>query len=251
MKRITDVLNSAGKPWPEISPAFQWTQSSSHIYLNVKYAARWDTPSTLDCVTEVFNITGTHINYKAKCPATRKFFILNFPFFRDVDPENSNFTDAAVGRVTINVKKASEGNWNTLLKGKKPNNMHTWWAMEEQVGKENTQHQQQQQQKQQQQQQQDKANANNTVNTNTTEPVKEEPVKEEPTKEEPTKEEPPKQPEPTKKPAKKDPHVINLDGSSGSINITPDQMEEVSPEEFKKMVKDKKIPEPPHGNNEL
>lgn len=87
LKKVIDTLNSAGKEWPEISPAFQWTQSNTHVYLNVKFASRWDTPATLGCDTESYTLNDTHINFRAKCPSTKKYFVLQFPFWRPINPD--------------------------------------------------------------------------------------------------------------------------------------------------------------------
>lgn len=104
---------------------------------------------------------------------------------------------AAVGRVTFNIKKTNEGNWGTLLKGKKPTNMHTWWAMEEQVDKEAK---------------------------NTPKPTPPPPPKPSTTT--------PKVNETVPNVN----NTINLNGTSGTFTLGSDNMERISKEEFEKTI---------------
>lgn len=122
---------------------------------------------------------------------------------------------AAVGRVTFNIKKTNEGNWGTLMKGKKPTNMHTWWAMEEQVDKEAK---------------------------NTPKPPPPKPSTQPPTGK-------------VNETVKNENNTINLNGTSGSFTLGSENMEQVSKEEFEKTIhpsdNDKKEEGEKKNENEL
>ncbi len=67
---------------------------------------------------------------------TKIKFSLDFETFEKIIPEASTYALTSVGRLTITLQKASESAWTRPMKGKKPNNMHTWWEMRERYSKE-------------------------------------------------------------------------------------------------------------------
>ena len=44
-----------------VYPAFQWAQSLSHVYLNVKYSTKFDSPGYLEVLNETVNFTNTSV----------------------------------------------------------------------------------------------------------------------------------------------------------------------------------------------
>ena len=50
---LIDQFEAIPKNIPIISPAFRWAQSATHIFLNVKFATRFDSPACLD----IFDLT--------------------------------------------------------------------------------------------------------------------------------------------------------------------------------------------------
>lgn len=40
-----------------VAPAFQWAQSLTHVYLNVKYSTKLDSPGYLEVINETVNFT--------------------------------------------------------------------------------------------------------------------------------------------------------------------------------------------------
>lgn len=64
------------------------------------------------------------------------FNILNS--LRDIVPENSSWSLASVGRMTVNLRKKEEkAKWPRLLKSRgNPGHMHFWWELHEQYTKE-------------------------------------------------------------------------------------------------------------------
>lgn len=135
IKEIKAAIEST-LPVSTISPAFQWAQSPTEIFLNVKFAHKLDAPATLNVEAETVNITDTHLVLKAT--DGRKIFNLNVEFLRKVIPAESSWSMASVGRMTITLKKQTgPDNWPRLTKGKKkPNNIHFWWELHEKHAKE-------------------------------------------------------------------------------------------------------------------
>lgn len=122
----------------EISPAFQWAESDGQIFLNVKFAHKWDTPATLGVTEETssFSVAAKKVTLVAVSETKHKRFTLDLPLYGEVDlaPESSQFSLASVGRATITLTKEVPGTrWGQLLSSDatKPKNMHVWWAMKE------------------------------------------------------------------------------------------------------------------------
>ena len=64
----------------------------------------------------------------------RKVFILDLQFLKNINPSNSTWSMASVGRMVFTIRKDNElgTNWARLLKSKKKqNNMHFWYEMQE------------------------------------------------------------------------------------------------------------------------
>jgi hypothetical protein len=112
-----------------ISPAFQWAQSPDSVFLNVKFAHRWDAPATLGCSVDSFVVVEQWVNVSAACEAKRKRFLLSLDLHAPVDAERSSWASAAVGRATLTLRKAENSSWPNLLDSDAPRlaNMHVWW----------------------------------------------------------------------------------------------------------------------------
>jgi hypothetical protein len=71
------LLKSAiesGRPMNTISPAFQWAQSPTDVFLNVKFAHKLDAPATLN--VEAQNVTLEHNSLALRASDGRKLFLL-------------------------------------------------------------------------------------------------------------------------------------------------------------------------------
>jgi hypothetical protein len=134
-KQLNVVTNLLSGPSAVISPAFQWSQSRDYILLNVKFAHKLDTPATLGVKSKGADITNNGIIFQAASKSKNKRFKLALHFAREIVPEESEWSMAAVGRATFSLKKRHpETAWIKLLHPNQPvpQNMHTWWAMKEQ-----------------------------------------------------------------------------------------------------------------------
>eukprot|EP01138_Halocafeteria_seosinensis_P006002 gb/GECG01006135.1/.p1 GENE.gb/GECG01006135.1/~~gb/GECG01006135.1/.p1 ORF type:complete len:472 (+),score=90.99 gb/GECG01006135.1/:1-1416(+) len=133
-KRLSALADALTKrSIPRIAPAFQWAQSPEDIFLNVKFAHKFDTPSTLGCETEKMVIRNRKFTYEAKCKEKRKIFSLDLNLYDALDNESSTWSMASVGRAMFTLKKQTTSPWPRLLKSNsKPGNMHVWWDMKAQ-----------------------------------------------------------------------------------------------------------------------
>ena len=74
IKEIKSAIESS-LPVSMISPAFQWAQSPTEIFLNVKFAHKLDAPATLNVEADSVNITDDYLYLNAT--DGRKIFTLN------------------------------------------------------------------------------------------------------------------------------------------------------------------------------
>lgn len=74
IKEIKSAIEST-LPVSIIAPAFQWAQSPTEIFINVKFAHKLDAPATLNVEAETVNITDDNLTLKAT--DGRKMFNLN------------------------------------------------------------------------------------------------------------------------------------------------------------------------------
>lgn len=135
IKDIKSAIESS-LPMSTIAPAFQWAQSPNEIFINVKFAHKLDAPATLNVEAESVSINDTALALKAT--DGRKNFRLNIDFLRKIDPNESTWSMASVGRMTLTLKKKDgPDNWPRLTKSKKkPNNIHFWWELHEKHARE-------------------------------------------------------------------------------------------------------------------
>merc|ERR1712100_295584 len=66
--RLDDLIRSLDKNYEKFvdaSPAFQWAQNSTHIFLNVKFAQRWNAPGALEVSNETVDVSDCCFNFSA------------------------------------------------------------------------------------------------------------------------------------------------------------------------------------------
>mmetsp|Transcript_7596 Transcript_7596/g.15745 ORF Transcript_7596/g.15745 Transcript_7596/m.15745 type:complete len:640 (-) Transcript_7596:176-2095(-) len=121
----------------QVSPAFQWAQNDSCIFLTIKYTVRWNAPGALE-VTEpsvnmsqnVFNFTGLgkHSNNKYR-------YLLSLSLFDVILGSSSTWSAASVGKLSVTLRKKWPRKWPRLLANKKAkiSNMHVWMENQEKL----------------------------------------------------------------------------------------------------------------------
>lgn len=121
----------------QVSPAFQWAQNDTCIFLTMKYTVRWNAPGALE-VTDPsvemgwnwFNFTGLgkHSNNKYR-------YVLSLPLFDHISAQHSSWSAASVGKLSVTLRKRWPRKWPRLLTSKKVkmSNMHVWMEMQEKL----------------------------------------------------------------------------------------------------------------------
>ena len=103
------------------------------VYLDVKFSHRLDAPGCLEVKNAAVSITENKVTFSGSCArSTQRIKLeLELELFEEIDAENSDYSFTSVGRLNVNLKKKEIAAWPKPMKGKKPNNVHTWWEMKE------------------------------------------------------------------------------------------------------------------------
>ena len=135
-KKLEDIMNKYKfdeNDYQIVSPAFQWAQSLSTIFIEVKFAHRHDSPGCLEINNLNIEINGNNIRLIAYCISTDIpiKFDLNLNCLFDFDKEKSSFSSGSVGRYQLNLKKKEVKYWERLLFDPKESfiNMKIWYEM--------------------------------------------------------------------------------------------------------------------------
>jgi len=118
-----------------LAPAFQWAQSLDNVFINIKYATRFDTPGCLETFNENITIEENRLNISIYCRHDKTIlkYELDLELFDTVDVQLSKYEQSSVGRLYVNLVKTGRPNrWRRLLKGtEKLSNMGLWWELHE------------------------------------------------------------------------------------------------------------------------
>jgi len=140
-KRIADLKEviESSLPVQVIAPAYQWAQSATEVFLNVKFSHKLDAPATLNVEANTVMVTDQKLSLEAS--NGRKSFVLDLDLFGEVQGgDAAAYSMASVGRMTFTLKKkeGERSKWPRLLatEGKKPGNQHFWYSQAEQYTEE-------------------------------------------------------------------------------------------------------------------
>jgi len=131
--QATEVINlmrtGANAEETVVNTAFQWAQRPEYVVLNVKFSSRIDGPVTcLNVDNERIVFGNDTIFFEGTGRQKPKLFRLNLTLFGAILPEQSSWSFASVGRISMTIQKAVNETWPRLLQGKKkPKNMHAWY----------------------------------------------------------------------------------------------------------------------------
>ena len=135
-KKLEEIMNKYKfneNDYQIVSPAFQWAQSLSTIFIEVKFAHRHDSPGCIEINNLNIDINSNNIRLIAYCISTDIpiKFDLNLNCLFDFDKEKSSFSSGSVGRYQLNLKKKEVKYWERLLFDSKESfaNMKTWYEM--------------------------------------------------------------------------------------------------------------------------
>ena len=130
---ILSEYDNIGKDTLVAVPAFQWAQSMDKIFIEVKFASRFDSPG---CV-EVNGIKFTHNKegfvLKGECSIEEHImkYELDLKLLNSVDEEYEETKEISGGKFQITLKKKVSKYWERLLKdeNEKKDNMKIWFEM--------------------------------------------------------------------------------------------------------------------------
>jgi hypothetical protein len=135
-KTLQDILNKYKyyeNDYQIVSPAFQWAQSLENIFIEVKFAHRFDSPGCLEINDLNKSFTNNSVYFSGKCILTETpiKFELNLNLYDKIIPEKCSVKFESVGRYQITIKKNEVKFWERLLFDKKQvfNNMRIWYEM--------------------------------------------------------------------------------------------------------------------------
>ena len=122
-----------------VSPAVKWAQSPEVLFLDVKYAHRFDAPGCMEVENRTVTIEPTLFKVEADCEQSGQLIHiqLEMDLFAEVDPDMSFYSDSSGGKLSVNLMKKEKGVWELPIKGIiKPTNLLVWWEMKEKYAQE-------------------------------------------------------------------------------------------------------------------
>jgi len=103
----------------QVSPAFQWAQNDSCIFLTIKYTVRWNAPGALEVTDPVVNMSHNMFNYTGlgKHSNNKYRYSLSLSMFDAILASSSNWNAASVGKLSVTLRKkwprSGRGCWRT------------------------------------------------------------------------------------------------------------------------------------------
>ena len=133
LEAINNKYRFSEKDYQIVSPAFQWAQSLSFVFIEVKFAHRHDSPGCLEINNLKVDINGTHLYLLGYCvlgdiPIK---FELNLETYSSFDKEGNEMKFGSVGRYQMQLKKKESNYWERLLADKERiiSNMKIWFEL--------------------------------------------------------------------------------------------------------------------------
>jgi len=121
----------------QVSPAFQWAQNDTSIFLTIKYTVRWNAPGALEVTDPSVNMTGNIFNFSGlgKHSNNKYKYFLSINLFDNIEAQLSSWNAASVGKLSVTLRKRWARKWPRLLGDKKTkvSNMHLWMEMQEKL----------------------------------------------------------------------------------------------------------------------
>lgn len=136
--RLDDLIRALDRNYGravDVSPSMQWAQNSTHVFIAVKFAQRWNAPGALQVENETVAFSSCCFNFTAfgEHSLIRRRYHLSFELFMPAISAASSWSWAAAGRMTVIVAKAKAANWPRLYRDASaiPKNLGIWRDMRE------------------------------------------------------------------------------------------------------------------------
>ena len=139
MKKQLDEIHNKHrfevKEYQIVSPAFKWAQSLEDIFIEIKYAHRYDSPGCLEIKDMNIDIKNNSVSFIGYCVLGDVPIKIDFKIdtFKGLNVSDCTHGAGSVGRYQITLKKNQKGFWKKLLKDDfpAPPNMRVWFEMKE------------------------------------------------------------------------------------------------------------------------
>ena len=139
LTQINDVYNKhkySSDDYQEVFPASKWAQSLDQIFIEVKFAHKYDSPGCLEIKNLKVDLKEKSVQLTGYCvlgdvPIKMNYYIETYD---KIDTKSSKHFTSSVGRYQFYLtKKKSNTYWKQLLsdKMKIPPNMRVWFEMKE------------------------------------------------------------------------------------------------------------------------
>ena len=135
-KELNEIYNKykyKKEEYQKVVPAVQWAQNMTHIFLEIKFSHRHDSPGCLEVNDLYINISNNSLLLNAECilgdiPIK---FELDFECLYEFDQNMSTYKPGSVGRYQLFIKKKENKYWDRLLLNETdtPSNLRVWFEM--------------------------------------------------------------------------------------------------------------------------
>ena len=130
---LHDKLRSVN-PVQTSYPSIRWADNSTHVFIGIKYAPKFDSPGyiNINIKNEQINITENSVQLSAEIYEEAKTikYVADIQLTHPILKDNSSWMNEALGRVYIVLMKQSAGMWHKLSTEFVPN-LVVWWDLKE------------------------------------------------------------------------------------------------------------------------
>jgi hypothetical protein len=139
MKKALDEINNKHrfekKQYQTVYPAFRWAQSLEDIFIEIKFAHRFDSPGCLEIKDMNVDIKNDSVTFEGYCVLGDVPIKIDFKIdtFKGLNVSDCSHGAGSVGRYQLTLKKGEKSYWKKLLKEDSPIplNMKVWFEMKE------------------------------------------------------------------------------------------------------------------------
>ena len=139
MKKALDEINNKHrfekKQYQTVYPAFRWAQSLEDIFIEIKFAHRFDSPGCLEIKDMNVDIKNDSVKFEGYCVLGDVPIKIDFKIdtFKGLNVSDCSHGAGSVGRYQLTLKKGEKSYWKKLLKEDSPIplNMKVWFEMKE------------------------------------------------------------------------------------------------------------------------
>jgi hypothetical protein len=135
LKSLLHLISLNETDYQTVTPSLRWAQSLQNIFIEIKFAHRFDSPGCIDITNinhDYMNNTHLHLNASCILGETPIKFNLHFELFKPINHNQTVYSSSSVGRYHITLYKSHKTYWKRLPKREEDIiNMRSWFEMAE------------------------------------------------------------------------------------------------------------------------